>query len=305
MSAMIVIGPVLFNWAPEAWRDFHFHIADEPSVACVHIGEVVCAKRAPFVAGYAAEVVERLEAAGKEVVISSLALIGNGREAAAMRELVEGTDRLIEANDLGVADLLAGRGHVIGPMVNIYNEHALAFVAGRGAVRVCLPPELPKTSLAAIAAAAPPAVALEVLAFGRIPLAISARCFHARHHGLHKDGCRYVCGNDPDGLTVETLDHQAFVAINGVQTLSNAYCCLTAEISSLRAMGIERFRLSPHACDMGSVAGIFGALADSQIDAAEADARLAQLLPGREFSNGFFHALPGHLRARETVLGDC
>lgn len=304
MTAAIVIGPVLFNWAPEAWRDFYYRIADEAPADCVHVGETVCAKRSAFVAPYLPEVLARLEAAGKEVVLSTLTLIGNEREAAAMREMAEGTGYLIEANDLGVADLLAGQDHAIGPMVNVYNEHTLEFLAARRAVRVCLPPELPGASVAAMAERSPPGVALEVQAFGRIPLAISARCFHARVHGLHKDGCRYVCGNDPDGLRVETLDRQAFVAINGVQVLSETFCALTGEIAALRQMGVGRFRLSPHACDMVAVAAVFRALADEQIDAPEADARLGQLLPGRAFSNGFFHGQPGHLRARPEGRAD-
>jgi collagenase-like PrtC family protease len=304
MSAEIVLGPVLFNWSPEVWRDFHFRIADEAPVDCVHLGEVVCAKRAPFVAPYADDVLARLEAAGKEVVLSTLALVGGAREAAAMAELIDGADMLIEANDLGLADLLGGRAHAIGPFVNVYNEHALAVLAARGALRVCLPPELPQESLAAIALGAPPDVALEVLAFGRIPLAISARCFHARVHGLHKDACRFVCGNDPDGLATQTIDGQIFVAVNGVQTLSSVYGNLVGELASLRAMGIERFRLSPHTCDMVGVAEIFRAVAEERIDAQEANARLAGLLPGHEFANGFFHAMPGHLHRQAAALAD-
>ena len=301
MSAEIVLGPILFNWQPETWRDFYFRMADEAPVNCVHLGEVVCAKRAPFTAPYMADVIERLDAAGKEIVISSLALIGSEREASAMHELVQGTGRMIEANDLGIADLLAGRAHAIGPMVNVYNEHALAFLATRGAVRVCLSPELPATSLAALAAATPSGTRLEVLVFGRVPLAISARCFHARAHGLHKDGCRYVCGNDPDGLVVDTIDHRPFVTVNGTQTLSYTYGNLAHEMTALRAMGIGRFRLSPHACDMVAVADAFRGLAAGAMDADEANARLGALLPGREFANGFYHAVPGHRLSRDTL----
>jgi len=40
------LGPCLFNWKPEKLRDFYFRIADEADVDCVHLGEVVCFKRA-------------------------------------------------------------------------------------------------------------------------------------------------------------------------------------------------------------------------------------------------------------------
>src|SRR5690606_18938147 len=117
---------------------------------------------------------------------------------------------------------LQGRPHVIGPYINVYNETTLAYLAQRGASAICLPPELPLGSIGAIAAANDE-IAVEVFAWGRSPLAISARCYHARVHGLTKDGCQFVCGEDPDGLDVDTLDGQAFLSINGVQTLSRSY----------------------------------------------------------------------------------
>ena len=301
MTPVLALGPVLFNWPREKWRDFHYRIADEAPVDCVHIGEVVCAKRAPFVADDLPDVIERLERAGKEVAISTLALIGSEREAAMVRALAEDGERLIEANDLGTARLLAGRPHAIGPMVNVYNERALAFLAAHGARRVCLPAELPGRSLAALAAAAPADVALEVLVFGRLPLAISARCFHARAHGLAKDGCRYVCGNDPDGLAVATLEDRPFLAVNGTQTLTHTYAALTGETGALLAMGIRRLRLSPHDCDMVGVAKTFRRLALGEFGAAEAEACLGALLPGRDFANGFFHAAPGHRLVRAEL----
>ncbi|MDP6661297.1 MAG: U32 family peptidase, partial [Alphaproteobacteria bacterium] len=66
-SAHLTLGPVLFNWAPERWRDFYFRIADEAPLDTVCVGEVVCSKRAPFFAPYLADVVERLGSADKEV----------------------------------------------------------------------------------------------------------------------------------------------------------------------------------------------------------------------------------------------
>ena len=42
--------------------------------------------------------------------------------------------------------------------------------------------------------------ATEAWAFGRLPLAFSARCFTARHHHLNKDDCGFRCLEDPDGL---------------------------------------------------------------------------------------------------------
>ena len=197
MKARLSLGPVLFNWPPERWRDFYFRIADEADVDAVHVGEVVCSKRQPFVAPQLPAVIDRLHAAGKEIVLSSLALVTNEREASQMREMCAESGLVVELNDIGLLRAIAGTPHVIGPLVNVYNESTLAYLAGKGARRVCLPPELPLASIARLAATK--TTPIEVFAFGRMPLAISARCFHARAHHLHKDGCQFVCGNDPDG----------------------------------------------------------------------------------------------------------
>lgn len=45
----LTLGPVLFNWTPEVWRDFYFRVANEAPVTIVYLGEVICSKRAPLV----------------------------------------------------------------------------------------------------------------------------------------------------------------------------------------------------------------------------------------------------------------
>lgn len=288
---ILSLGPVLFPWPAEAWRDFYLRIADEADVDTVHLGEVVCFKRAGLHAAMMEPVIGRLRAAGKEVVLSSLALIMNDAELDAVRALTARDDALIEANDMAACALLAGRPHAIGPYVNVYNEGTLAYLAGRGALRACLPFELPAASLKAMAAASP--IDLEVQVFGRVPLALSARCYAARARGLAKDECRIVCREDGDGLAVDTLDGAAFLAVNGTQTLSATCANLIAEVEALGAMGIRRLRLSPHAVDMVGVARVFRAVAENRLEVAEADAELAALAGGMAFANGFFHGAEG------------
>lgn len=293
-KAALTLGPVLFNWPAERWRDFHFRIADEAPVDTVHVGEIVCSKRAPFLAEHIPAVIERLAAAGKEVVLSTPALVTTDRERQGVASLIADAEYLIEANDIGALRLLSGKRHAIGPLVNVYNESALAWVARQGAFRVCLPPELSRDAIAAIAKAAVEAgVALEVMAFGRLPLAISARCYHARAHGLHKDGCQFICGQDDDGMTVTTLDGEPFLAVNGTQTLSQTYNALVAELPELRAMGVTRFRLSPHSFDMVAVARIYRDLLDGRVDTAEATARLSAMVGEAGLSNGFYQGREG------------
>lgn len=296
--AVLTLGPNLFHWPAERLRDFYFRIADEAPVQTVHLGEVVCSKRLPFFAPHLPEVVERLQAAGKEVVLSSLALVMDKREARAMAELcAEAGAILVEANDMAAVGLLAGRPHVIGPFVNAYNEATLAWLRDNGAVRACLPVELPEASIRALATVG--GVELEVLAWGRLPLALSARCYHARAHGRRKDDCRFACGDDPDGMAVTTLDGEPFLTVNGIQTMSHTCASLARNVASLRAIGVRRFRLSPQSCDMVDVAETFRALLDGGIDAEEAEARLEGLFPEAPLANGFLFGREGvlHLRA--------
>ena len=290
-QAKLTLGPVLFHWAPGRWRDFYLRIADEAPVESVCIGEVVCSKRAPFFEPVLGGVIERLEAAGKEVVHSTLALIMNEREMDMVRALAAGTDLFVEANDIAAVSLLSGRRHAVGPYVNVYNEDTLAFLARHGATRISLPGELPAQSIAALAGAGGPE--LEVQVFGRLPLAISGRCFHARSRGLNKDGCLYVCAEDPDGMEVETLDGDPFLAVNGTQTLSYTWCNLAGELAELRAMGVHRFRLSPQDTDMVAVARVFRDLLDGRCQPGEAHESLAGLAGGIPFSNGFYYGVEG------------
>ncbi|MDJ1158212.1 U32 family peptidase [Chelatococcus sp. SYSU_G07232] len=288
----LTLGPVLFNWEAPVWRDFYFRIADEAPVDVVAVGEVVCSKRLPFFAEHLPVVVERLAQAGKTVLLSSLQLVTLERERRQTAGLAQSEDFLVEANDISCLHHLAGRPHAIGPFVNVYNEATAAFLASRGARRICLPPELPLSSIAAIAKGVPD-VDVEVFAFGRAPLAISARCYHARLHKLTKDNCRFVCDRDPDGLPVETLDGEPFLAMNGVQTLAHACTNLLAEAVDLASAGVRALRLSPQRCDMAAVARLFRDVLEGRREAEPASADLARLYPGAPLANGFLHARPG------------
>ncbi|PTM42102.1 U32 family peptidase [Bosea sp. 124] len=290
----LTLGPVLYHWSPERWRDFHYRIADEAPVETVVVGEAVCSKRAPFKQDYLPGVVERLEAAGKRVVHASLILVSLVRERRQTRELMASDEVMVEVNDLTCLASLANRPHAIGPFVNVYNEATARFLAARGATHICLPPELPLSAVGAIAAALPD-TAIEVFAFGKVPLAISARCYHARAHKLSKDNCRFVCEQDTDGMPVRTLDDADFLSVNGVQTLSHSCASLLRDIPALRQAGVASLRLSPQDCDMVAVAQLFRDAVDGRLDTAEAERRLGMVYPDIPFANGFLHAAPGHV----------
>jgi len=287
----LTLGPVLFNWNPDQWRDFYFRIAEEAPVDTVVVGEIVCSKRSPFIADQIPTVIERLVACGKRVLLGSLTLMSLPRERRQMAELAETKGFMMEVNDLSCLGMIGGRPFAVGPFVNIYNEAAAAYFASRGAERICLPPELPLPSIREIAAALPE-VAFEVFSFGRVPLAISARCYHARLNKLSKDNCRFVCDKDPDGLAVLTLDNEPFLAMNGVQTLSYACTSLLGEIEDLAAAGVRALRLSPQHCDMVAIAKAFRSVIDGKDSAAEAARALSQIYP-IPITNGFLYGKPG------------
>ncbi len=287
----LTLGPVLYNWKPEEWRDFYFRIADEAPVDNVVVGEVVCSKRQPFLEPHIPAVVERLAGAGKTVLMGSLTLMSLPRERKAMAELAGDNSFPMEVNDLTCLGMLGGRPHAIGPFVNIYNEATAGYFAARGATRICLPPELPLSAIRAIARSQPE-VTFEVFAFGRVPLAISARCYHARLNKLSKDNCKFVCDQDPDGLAVTTLDDEPFLAMNGVQTLSYTCASLLGDIDKLKDAGARSLRLSPQQCDMVAVIKLFRNVVDGALSGAEGAQQLEQLYPLRK-SNGFLFSKPG------------
>ena len=294
-ASELTLGPVLFNWEPERWRDFYFRIADEAPVTAVYLGEVICFKRAPLFEPYLAEVAARLRTARITVIRSTLAEVMSKQERQLVDDVCAEESAPVEANDGSALLRLRGRPHYAGPFINVYNERTLAVLARGGARNVCLPPEMPAAAIRALCAdAAKLGVMIEVQVFGRLPLALSARCYHARAHGRTKDSCQFICNVDPDGMPLRTLEDKPFLTVNGIQTMSHDYLSLAGELAALQDMGVDRFRLSPHSCDMVQVARIFRDALDRRIDAAEAVARLEALKLEAPFSNGFYYGRPGH-----------
>jgi O2-independent ubiquinone biosynthesis protein UbiV len=285
----LTLGPLQFNWSAEVFSDFYARIADEAPVDKVVIGELVCSKRAPFYEDRLPAAIERLQRAGKSVALGSLALVTLDRERRAARELLTESGLEVEINDLSLMNYIDERSAFsIGPLVNTYNEGTLAFLAKKGARSICLPPELPFASVEALAAAGAEAgVGVEVWAYGRTPLAMSGRCYHARAHGLTKDSCKFVCEKDLDGLTVRTLEGKDFLAINGVQTLSYNYCNLIGSLDRLAKAGLTSLRLSPHSGDFVAIVQNFASVLAGDIEPEQALASMRRSAPEAEFSDGF------------------
>jgi len=289
----LTVGPIAFFWNADQVRDFYRSLAETP-VKRVVIGEWVCSKRLPFWQHEIPAAVEVLQAAGKEVALSTLTLITLKRERRQTAELFA-SGLPVEIADLTALEHLPeGAPFWVGPTVNVYNEGTLEWLASRGARRICLPPELPLDSVAHLArAGADAGVAVEVWGHGRAPLAISGRCYHARLHDRAKDSCQFVCAEDPDGRTVETLEGQPFLTVNGVQTLSYTHMSVAGQIGALREASIGALRLSPQPGDFAAVAGLYARLLDSGLSARDALADLRRIQPGAVFSQGFLEARAG------------
>ena len=300
----LTMGPLLFNWPIEKWRDFYARLPDEAPVDTVHLGEVVCSKRLPFYIDAVPEAVERLQRGGKTVVFGTLALITLMRERKDSADIVRNAVCEVEVNDIAaLAHLREGQAFRTGPYVNVYNEGTLRFLARLGASSICLPPELPIESVKVLGGTARALdVGCEVWSFGRVPLAISGRCYHARLEGLTKDSCQFVCARDHDGLAVDTVDGEHFLAINGVQTMSHTYCNTIGDVMRMADAGVTALRLSPHSCDMVAIARTFRDRLDGALGTDEAMRRIEEICGPVTFSNGFLFGKAGAEMAPESGI---
>jgi len=291
------VGPLLYYWPRDAVLEFYARIAELP-VDVVYVGEVVCSRRHALRADDWIALAQDLAAAGKAVVLSTQALIESEAEVRAMRRLAERADFLLEANEMGAVRARGGRPFVAGPHLNVYNGATLGWLAELGAMRWVMPVELSRAALAGLQRERPAGVETEVFAWGRLPLAFSARCFTARHYDLPKDSCEFRCLEHADGLALATRDGKPFLTLNGIQTQSAQVYDLSGAIEALRSLGVEVVRLSPQSTGMDEVIAAYRAALDGRISSADASRALAPL--ARERCNGYWHGAAG-LDYRETA----
>ncbi len=276
------LGPLLYYWSREDTLAFYEQSAEWP-VDIVYLGETVCSRRHLLRLPDYLELAEKLSAVGKEVVLSSQTLIESESDLKALRKLIADGRFKVEANEWGAVRLLAEARlpFVAGPTLNAYNPDTLAMLAEMGATRWVPPVEMPRQMIKDMLTALPESIHLEteLFGYGRLPLAFSARCFTARHYNLQKDDCQFRCLDHPDGLVLASREGEDFLAINGIQTQSAKVMSLAHRFNELADAGIDVLRLSPQARNMQRVVDIFRALAEGDIQPAQAPAQLDRFMP--------------------------
>lgn len=284
------LGPLQYFWPRARTLAFYREAAQWP-VDVVYLGETVCSKRRELGTRDWIALARELASGGKEVVLSSLALIEAESELGALRRLVEESGLMIEANDLSAVQLCVERRvpFVAGPALNVYNHRALALLMEDGLCRWVPGVEqghaLLRDLRAAMQADGVAMPQLELVAFGRLPLAYSARCFTARAIDVPKDQCGFRCIDHPEGLPLATREGRPFLRINGIQVQGEEITDLGPELPALRELGVDILRLYPAAERMADVV--------SHFDLARTS---TQPLPAIGARNGYWHGEAGMQR---------
>ncbi len=291
MAPRLTLGPLPYYWPRERTLAFYRDAAGWP-VEVVYLGETVCSKRHELRLADWIDIGGQLAAAGKEVVLSTLGLIEAEADLRAVRAVVEQPRFRVEANDMNAVNLLAGRGpFVAGPFLNVYNADTLKLLQEAGAVRWVAPIELPAAGIATLLRELAAPIEVEVIAHGRLALAMSARCFTARYHNLSKDHCEYRCIRHPDGIALATQDGEPLFTMNGIQTQSAQPMTLLDELPRFADLGIGLARIGPQSEGAERVVALFDAVRRGELAADEA---LTQARANEPIAaNGYWHGRPG------------
>ncbi len=287
------VGPLLYYWSRQSTLDFYADIATS-TADIVHLGETVCSRRHELRLEDWLEVADTLAAAGKEIVLSSQSLIESESDLKTLRRIVGQTQYRVEANDMAAVRLLAEAGRrdwIAGPTLNVFNPLSLGLLTEAGATRWVVPPEMSGAALHELRAALPAPLETEVFAYGRLPLAHSARCFTARHYNLQKDTCEFRCLGLADGLLLSTREGQPFLTLNGVQTQSARVHNLLGDLVALQP-NAEVLRISPQGAHTREILDIFRAALDGRKTPAEALTTSKKWMPEKP-CNGFWHGYAG------------
>jgi collagenase-like PrtC family protease len=292
MSIKLSLGPVLYYWPKEKLLDFYDEVMSSP-VDIVYLGETICSRRRLMRTQDWLDLATRLKDAGKEVVLSTMALIEAGSELGVARRICEQQEFLVEANDMGAVQMRSGKGaFVAGHSVNIYNHHTLDLLTELGMKRWVMPVELSRDALNDILQQKTQPVETEVFAFGRLPLAYSARCYTARAHDLPKDDCEFRCLDYEDGLLLKTREDEKFLTLNGIQTQSSSVFNMIADLENVMKMGVDVLRISPQSRHTLKVIQYFSDAIQGNCSALDTQRNINKMIP-TDACDGYWYGKPG------------
>ena len=244
------LGPLLYFWPQKEVESFYQQAA-QSSADIIYLGETVCSKRRELKTKDWIAIATNLAQEGKQVVMSTMALLESPSEINVMRQYIDNGEFVIEANDVSAIELAHEKKvpFVVGPAINTYNAQTLKLFLKQGMIRWCMPVELSRDWLINTLEQCETLgikgkFELEVFSHGYLPLAYSARCFTARAENKPKDECKTCCINYPTGIQVRSQEEQAVFNLNGIQTQSGYCYNLINDLPGMEAL-VDVVRLSP------------------------------------------------------------
>lgn len=281
------LGPLLFYWPAATTRAFYQRAAHS-SADVIYLGETVCSKRRELKADDWLTLARDMSDAGKQVVLSTLALISAPSELKEVKRMVDNGEWMIEANDLGAVQLAAEASvpFVCGPAINAYNTEVLRMLLRQGMKRWVMPVELSRDWLVALVEECGPLrreFEVEVFAYGHLPLAYSARCFTARSLDRPKDQCDLACIDYPTGRIASSREGESVFNLNGIQTQSGYCYNLINDLPSMADL-VDVVRLSPQGDDTLTWLEHFR---------ANQQGHAPQPLAAQHDCNGYWRQIPG------------
>lgn len=244
------LGPLLYFWPQQDVESF-YRQASQSQADIIYLGETVCSKRRELKVDDWLELAKSLANSGKQVVLSTMALLESRGELSVMKQYIDNGEFIIEANDVSAIQLAhqAKVPFVVGPAVNTYNAQTLALFIKQGMIRWCMPVELSRdwlknTLQGCESLGIRDKFEIELFSHGYLPLAYSARCFTARAENKPKDKCEKCCIHYPTGIQVKSQEHQSVFNLNGIQTQSGYCYNLINDLPSMAGL-VDVVRLSP------------------------------------------------------------
>ncbi|MBD0784820.1 U32 family peptidase [Vibrio sp. Y2-5] len=244
------LGPLLYFWPKQDVEKF-YQQAKESSADIIYLGETVCSKRREMKPQHWFDIAKELSSAGKQVVLSTMALFEAPSEINVLKKYIDNGDFAIEANDVSAIQMAHEKGipFIVGPAVNTYNAYALQIFLKQGMTRWCMPVELSRDWLNNVLLQCEKIgirnqFEVEVFSHGYLPLAYSARCFTARAENRAKDECETCCIKYPTGIQVSSQEGQSVFNLNGIQTQSGYCYNLMNDLPSMEGL-VDVVRLSP------------------------------------------------------------